>query len=192
MTRRLNECLATITIAGRTYPYKSAPGCRVCNSSFRVEAEGQILGGRTWASIAQALPKEAGLSAWNLRDHYKADHVPLTGVAVQRSPGPRIRGARRGHRPGRSKDGEPPGVRRDRGGPRHRRLVAGEVEPTTRDGLTAADHLTRFAVSAPAFDEVDVVKAFIIYHDNVRKFLDQDWLTRFGRALVTHPGLKQF
>lgn len=190
MTSHLNASLASVTVGGRTYPYTTAKGCRVCNSrSVRLEAENQIVSGRTWARIAEELPPEAGLSARNLKDHYTAGHMPVFAAAVQEhlERASTLRGEEIG--PAVERIADHLDFAQAVVGRVNERLVAGEVEPTVRDALSAADHLARYAPADTGYDEADIVSAFVQYHDAARAVLDDETWAEFSRRLRTNPTL---
>jgi len=191
VTTHLNASLASVTVGGRTYPYTTAKGCRVCNSrSVRLEAENQIVSGRTWARIVEELPPGAGLSARNLKDHFKAGHMPVFEAAVQEhlERASTLRGEEIG--PAVERIADHLDFAQAVVGRVNERLVAGEVEPTLRDALSAADHLARYAPADTSYDEADTVAAFIEYHDTARAILDDETWTEFSRRLCTNPTLK--
>ena len=190
MTSHLNASLASVTVGGRTYPYTTAKGCRVCNSrSVRLEAENQIVSGRTWARIAEELPPEAGLSARNLKDHYTAGHMPVFEAAVQEhlERASTLRGEEIG--PAVERIADHLDFAQAVVGRVNERLVAGEVEPTVRDALSAADHLARYAPAETGYDEADTVAAFMEYHDAARAVMDDETWKEFGRRLKSNPTL---
>ncbi len=190
MTSHLNASLASISVGGRTYPYTTAKGCRVCNSgSVRLEAENQIVSGRTWARIVEELPEEAGLSARNLKDHYSAGHMPIFAASVQEhlERASTVRGEEIG--PAVERIADHLDFAQAVVGRVNERLVAGEVEPTVRDALSAADHLARYAPADTGYDEAGTVSALMAYHDAARAILDDEAWAEFGRRLRTNPTL---
>lgn len=50
---------------------------------LRRTIEEQVVEGRTWAQVARSLPRDAGISVRNVRDHFAHGHLPITAEAVQ-------------------------------------------------------------------------------------------------------------
>ncbi len=189
VTQPLNASLATFSVGGRSYPYVTAKGCRVCNSSYRALAEEYTLAGRTWAKIVEALPDDAGLSARNLADHFRNKHVPVFEASVREH---------QDREASRRAETVAPAVERladhldftkavvERVSAR---LRDGEVQPTVRDGLAAAGHLAQYAPSLSGVQEADYTEAFIVFHEVAREVLDDEAFMRFGDLLRGHPTL---
>src|SRR4051812_25139249 len=84
MTSAKNASIATVQVGDRSYPHRSIPSCKVCRSGdLRRVIEMQTVEGRTWHSIVEGLPKNCGLTARNVRDHFANGHIPLRDEAVQ-------------------------------------------------------------------------------------------------------------
>lgn len=67
--------LVEYRVGSRTYPYKTAPSCKVCNSPWRIEIEKYLASGRTAGWITRTLPEQAKLGYQNIRDH-RLKHLP--------------------------------------------------------------------------------------------------------------------
>jgi hypothetical protein len=191
MTRPLNASLASVTVAGRSYPLVTAVACKVCRSPARTLAEEQILSGQPWVGIVEALPEDTGLTARNLKAHLKNGHIPIYEAAVREHLDR--------HADRRGKEMEPSieslanhldfvkGVVTRA----NARLMAGVAQPTVREGLAASELLARL-VGVETFTEADATEAFIAYHETVRDvFDDKERLLEYGRRLAAHPTLQR-
>ena len=68
-------------VGGRSYPMRSVPQCKTCQSHFRLQVEDLIIRGYAYEVIVRDLDERAGLSRRNLEDHVSNGHMPLREVA---------------------------------------------------------------------------------------------------------------
>ncbi len=124
---------------------RSRKGCLTCNHPLRWALEREMVAGRSWAAIVRDLPEDAGLTGRNLRDHFAAGHLPVFEPAVQEHVTRQSQVPGEAVAPSVAKLADTLGFAQTVVTRVSERLIAGDVQPSIRDGLAAAEHLLRYA-----------------------------------------------
>jgi len=183
MAVHANQSLAEVRVGGHAYPLKTAPGCRMCSSRHRLAAERLVVSGCTWSTVVASLPPDAGLSPRNVRDHIKNGHLPIKEASVQEFA--QRQAEERGEVVAVGVEHVMDHLQFARSilGRVSKRLATGEVEPTVRDALTAADLLARYSPEPQVLDERAVLLGFIEYHETAAELMDTETFREFRRRL---------
>ncbi len=167
---------------GRTFPAISRSTCRTCQSNLRQTIERELVAGRSYSTIAAGLPDGACLSARNIADHYRNGHLPLDSEQVQRLAAEQA-----------NERGEVAGVQVQEAADHlslarlivertQERLLTGELQPTTRDGVAAARLLADLAPGQLQGFGTDEASAVIRFFESARAAMRPDqWQTFLGQ-----------
>jgi hypothetical protein len=185
-----NSSIAKVRVGGREYVAVTERNCLTCNSPYREEVERQTIEGRTWARIVDSLPDDAKLTARNLSDHWRNDHLPVheaTVVAIAEQ-----QAIERGEviTAGVERTLDHLEFARALVGRVRQRVINGEVEPDIRDALRAMEFLAKFE-SEPSWGEQDIVEAFIAYHETAAELMTAEQFAEFGRRLEQNATLNE-
>jgi len=178
----LNASVATVKVAGHSYPAVTERNCLTCTSPFRWEIEEQILLGRTYARIVAELPKDASLSARNLADHFRNGHIPLQEATVQALVDDHAEKRGEALQPTVEAAVEHVDFARRLLSRVSERVLDGEIEPNIRDGLRAAEFIAKYDTTEPVGADL-FTQAFIVYFDTARQLMSDDQFIRFGKQL---------
>lgn len=186
-----NQSVASISVGGREYPLVSEPTCRTCQSPHRRFIEAEAVAGVAWHAIVDRLPDNAGLTARNLSDHFRNQHLPVAAEGV------RLLAERDAHEVGETVALGANGVAdylnfaRQVVGRVNRRVVSGEVEPSVNDAIRAAQLLSQYDVREEETAPQDYVRGFVIYCEVAQELMGPDLFRDFVHRLARHPVLRQ-
>lgn len=185
-----NLGVAKVRVGGREYPLVSQRNCKVCCSPYRHRVEEQSVAGRTWRAIAADLPEDAGLSPRNVSDHWRNEHLPVVAEATQVLA--QEQAAERGDvvAVGAVRAAEYIGFARALVGRVNQRLVTGDVEPTIRDGISAAQLLATHGPHT-SIDDSFFAEALSIVYQTVRDIMTSDQYEDFTRRLDGNERLQE-
>ncbi len=183
LTINANASLATIHVQGRTYPAVTRATCRTCQAGdLRQTIERELVTGRTYSTIAARLPEESGISARNIADHFRNGHLPLDNEQVQRLATEQA-----------EERGEVAGVQVQEAADHlslarlivertQERLLTGELQPTTRDGVAAARLLADLAPAQAQGFGIDEASAIVRFFESARTAMQpEQWKTFLGQ-----------
>lgn len=184
--------VVTYRVGGREYPMKTVPSCKVCKSPHRFEIEEQIVAGRTYQRIVDALPEDTDLNYRNVGDHYRSGHMPLEMAATRQIV------EQRAHRVGKriedSQEALVDGVALMEVVVQKtfEEIARGALTPDLTDGLRAAKMLADLGEydEGGGVDQNAVFEAFMVYHENAKSMMSPEQFEEFGRALDSSPVLK--
>jgi hypothetical protein len=182
MPQQANASLATIRVGGRDYPAVVERTCHTCASPYRHRIETEVVAGRSWRAIADALPPDAGLHARNLRDHFANQHLPVVNEVVQRLT--EQQAEQRGEivAAGAEQVVDHLAFAQSVIGRVNARVATGEIEPNVGDGLRAADLLAKHH-PGPTMAEADYATALGIYASAARAVMTDDQHREFSDRL---------
>lgn len=153
--------LASTEVGGKIYALRGISSCLTCSSPYRAEIENAFVKGYTPTTIVRHLPADASLTARNLREHFVRQHLPLDDAVVAR-----LVEEERQHRDDVVKTGTDSAMRtlglsylvRDEV---ERRLEAGELSVSVKDGLAAEALITRYEMATRTAMDQDAMLAGI-------------------------------
>lgn len=165
--------------------------CKVCMSEHRFDIEEDLIAGRVYKKIHDALPEDADISIRNIKDHYNNSHMPLEQSAVRQIV--EARAERMGKRIEDSVDSLVDGmalaevvVHKT-----FEKVAAGEIQPELKDGLAAAKFLAEMGeYEEGGADMAAITEAFIVYHEEAEQVMSPEQFEAFGQALAKNPVLK--
>jgi hypothetical protein len=139
--------LASTEIGGRVYALRRVASCLTCSSDYREEIEAAFVKGYTPKTIVRSLPDDANLTQRNIREHFLRQHLPLDDAVVARLVEEECQ-----HRDEVVSTGADSAMRtlglsflvRDEV---ERRLEAGELAVSVKDGLAAEALITRYEMA---------------------------------------------
>lgn len=186
------DSVATMRLGGQDYPHVSVSSCHTCASRHRREIEAQILTGRPPGAVVRDLPEGHGLTARLVRDHIRNGHVRADAEQVREA----LNRYERERDDIAAQASETAAAHivfaRSVLGAVTTRLAEGTLDPTVRDGVSAASLLARWEETSGVIGgvpEEDVVAVMNVWMDAARQVLDRDAMTRFGRILNEDPRL---
>lgn len=162
--------LASTEIGGKVYALRRVSSCLTCSSPYREEIENSFVRGYTPTTIVRHLPPDANLSARNLREHFVRQHLPLDDAVVAR-----LVEEERQHRDDVVNTGADSAIRalglsflvRDEV---QRRLEAGELSVSVKDGLAAEALITRYEMATrTAMDQDTLVSGMAAFAQAVKE-----------------------
>jgi hypothetical protein len=180
--------------AGERYAYELIDACPVCVSHWHAEVDEQLIAGRSPSEVVGNWSYSAGPSVAEVREHVARGHVRVTrtpgaggGVfdSAAGSPG-------RDAAPAAGQDIA--GLAKTILGALALRIEAGEVQPSMRDGLNAANLLARLDVGNDPVGYVDVntlEQVMAAWMDALRPVLTKAQMNEFGRTLDNNPLLNK-
>jgi hypothetical protein len=176
---RPRAALVEYRVGNRTYPYKTVPSCKVCHSPWRVQIESQIASGRTVGQVARDLPEQAQLGYANIYNH-KQRHLPpglATTVALIEQ-----RAEEKGLSIQNGTDLLTDEVTLARLTVQRttERLVAGEIEPSLAEGLTAGRWLNTLGEEGnAAMDDAAYAQSVVRYFQIAREEMSLEQWSNF-------------
>lgn len=185
--------MTMVLIGGREYPLRSVPNCRTCQSPHRRFIENELLAGRSYKAIVRQLAdlEDAGRlghpSAEALSHHVKQGHLP-NPVHTRRQ----IM-EKRAEEIGAKIEGSDSIIDHltvnqmviQRG---FERLVAGEIEPSVSDLMSAIQFQQRVEeTSEEGYDAEAYQNALFAYLEIAQKYIPPEVFNRYGRELSRHP-----
>lgn len=176
-------------MGGTMVPVISDPRCKVCNGPYRFDVDEYILVGTAFKKINDRLPEGVEYTTYCLRGHWK-NHMSLeqseaVGIVHRRAQrvGKRIEDAEESLVDGISLLETV--VQRT-----FEKIAKGQIEPTLRDGLAAAQVLAQLGeYDDSELDQQAYVEAFSVYQDEARRIMGEDAFEAFGEALASNPVL---
>lgn len=182
--------IVSYRLAGRDYPLRTHPTCKVCNSPSRLAVEEGIALGRPYAAIARELPEGADLTARNVAAHYDGGHLPFDVEVMRRIV------ERRAEAIGRSIDDGVEAlvdqvsfaevvVQRAYEG-----VARGDLVPDLADGLAAARLLQQVESDVDGGDKAAWTEAVMIYFATAKRVMSAEQWASFGQQLAGNPILR--
>lgn len=183
-------------IGGKDYPMRSVPNCKTCQDPNRMFIENELIRGRSYKLIAEALESmpAGGMghpTADGISDHIRNNHLPL-GVATQR----RLI-ERRAKEVGKSIETSDDDLIDyvtvnqmivSRG---FERMQDGEINPDVAEVLAASKFLYQVEQAAGGgVDEQVWRDAMLAYMEVARDFIPAERWAEYGQALSRNPVLR--
>lgn len=182
-------------INGRDYPMRSEPKCRTCQSPHREFIERELVAGRSYRAIAkqlEGLPEGAMAhpSDHGIGEHVRGGHLPVPHEQRRDLVEQRAKAI------GKSIETDHNLVDYvavnqmilHRG---FERLQAGEIEPDTKDLLTAIATLHKIETTSPEGYDVEAYQeAMFVYMDVAQRFIPPEVFEEYGAALRRNPILR--
>ena len=173
-----------------TLPRPDIGQCHCCRSPERDRLDEMLLTGRSPWAVEQEL-SGSGLTSRNIREHWSRGHVPIPWKAAS----------------DRAKVEAPPslaaavtaivqplsahlGLASSIVSDVSRRVASGDLQPTVRDGLAAADLLARAEEASPTTTAEEWQAVIIIMIDSLREAMSYEQWMEFTTRLSKDPRLK--
>lgn len=186
-----NQSVASINVGGREYPLVSEPTCRTCQSPHRRLIEAEAVAGVAWHAIVDRLPDDAGLTARNLSDHFRNQHLPVAAEGVRQLAERNAREVGEVVAAGAQRLVDYLDFARSVVGRVNDRVLAGEVEPSVGDAIRAAQMLLQHDAQPQGPTNNDYVQGFVIYCEVAREMMGPELFGEFVHRLARHPVLRQ-
>ena len=169
----------------------SVGACRCCSSPHRLALEELLVKGYGFVAALRHLPDDHGLTARNVRDHLRNQHMPFQAEVVQRVAAEEAEKRGEVVEAGVEVLVEHVAFARTVLGTVQRRLADGEVAPGVRDGLLAAKLLYDFEVDTDDRPDMGtIMHGFLIYLSEAKAVMDPDQWRQFLGRLAANPALK--
>lgn len=179
-------------LGGRTYPMRSEPKCKVCQSPYRVEIERSLIRSYGPTAVHRSLPVKAQeqISVKNISDHAKA-HLPVDHTIRQAAIQARAQelgtdfesaeGALVDHivfaRLGLQQVYE--------------RMADGEIKPSVQDGIAFAQMLLKVEEAAGGgLDEEMMARGFMVYMRAMRQVCTPAQIQQMSEIIQQDPIMK--
>lgn len=179
-------------VGGQQYEYAVAAACGVCVWFRRDEVDAQLAAGRCPADLVTEWSYTSGPTVAELREHVALGHVPVdqppASVAAATEVTPRVLSL--GSGVASVDEGDVVGFAEKVLSALSVRIEAGEVQPTMRDGLAAANLLARLdAIRDPAgyVEESTVFGVMEAWGAAAKKVMTGEQMRTFGQILNQDP-----
>lgn len=185
-----------VEVGGQTFPMKSVPQCRTCQSPYRLEIEQAVCSGASYTVAAELVEDRApgrlpNPTAANIQAHVSAKHMPLNATFQHALITERARELGKSVADHSTSLVDYVSANRaiiQRG---MDRVSRGELQPNMTELLTAIriEHTVQQSVG-DGLDTEAWQQAMIAYMEVAQRFIPQDKLSEYGRALAQHPVLR--
>lgn len=185
--------MVSYRVGGREYPLKTVPRCHVCMSPHRFEIEEQIVAGRTYRKIHEAIADldENAPSIRNITDHYNNGHMPLEMSSTRQIVEARARAVGKRVEEGTEDLADGISLLQVVVQKTFEAIAAGKIEPGVRDGLRATKLLGDLGeYDGAGVDQQAFMEAFMVYHETAEDIMSPEDFHRFGELLESNPVLK--
>lgn len=186
-----NTATVMYRVAGRTYPMKVVNGCGVCHSPWRTAAENFIVLGYSFEKASSELPAEAGISAEQLRHHFKTGHLPLQEearrVLIER------RATELHWDVNEEADRLVDHITFLRSGVQDvfTRMQTRQIEPDVKDGIQMARALAQIDIDRETEDNLGMyVTGIRVLMQSARKIMTQEQFALFSRDVMEDPAIQ--
>lgn len=191
----LAQSAAVFRSGGREYPYQTVAQCRVCKSKdFRKEIEDSILKGYTAPTIARSLPENSNISARNINDHIRNEHLPTDIGVRQVIIEDRAKEIGRALNSGRGSLADQ--VTMARLAIQHiiEKMARGEMDMDMKDAVALANFLDKVESRAVGeggdLNQEVINQSFFAYLRAAQSIMSREQFQELGRTLAADPVLK--
>lgn len=188
--------MVTIRVGGQDYVMRSDPNCFTCQSPHRMFIENELIQGRSYSTIAEALSTmTTGLkprpSKQSIGNHVRADHLPLTAGAQRRLIERRALEIGASYEEGVDDVIDMVTVNQMIVAKGFQRMQRGDIEPDLNDVIAASRMLFQIEQSVGGgLDEQVWRDALMVYMEIAQQFIPQAAWQDYARALTGHPVIK--
>lgn len=185
--------LVMVRVGGHDLPQRSEARCHTCQHPNRLEIETLLVQGYAYRKVAEQVSEASGkpISWWSIRDHYKAEHLPLNTAALRRLSENRTRelGAALDEAADQIVDHVVVAKAILQVG--YQRLASGEAVPDVKETLAAAKLVKEIEeAAAGALDTQAWSDAFVQFFETARSVMSPEQYAEFGHRLATNPVLQ--
>lgn len=187
---RTGNSIVMYRVGGRTYPLKTVPQCRVCQSPDRLDIEQWIINGRPYAAIAKSLPEESPITARNIKDHQTNGHMPLDTEAMRAviDEHARVRGI--SLQDATSTLVTPAALAQTVLDRTYEGIANGYLMPSISNALKAATLLYNIGMTEESLNESDMIQAFAVFQEEAKAVMPPEMWDAFGKRLLANPVLR--
>lgn len=185
-----------VEVAGQRFPMKSVPQCRTCQSPYRLEIERALCAGASYAAAADVLDgrapgRMAHPTSANIRAHVEAKHMPLGATFQHQLIAERAKEIGKSLESGGQSLVDYVSTNRAVIQAGMNRIANGELQPNMSELLTAIriEHTVQSSMG-DGLDTEAWQEALITYMEVATRFIPQEALQEYGRALAQHPVLR--
>ena len=182
--------VVTYRLGGRTYPMKTAPQCKVCQSPERIDIERKLLHGygptAIWGGLSEQSQEQIKIR--NIGDHSRA-HLPVDHIVRQAIIEARVRdlGGDMESATGTLVDQisfAKVGLQKV-----YERMVDGEIQPDVADGIAMAKFLHQVEVEAGGqeFDGEMMARGFMAYMRAMQQVCSPEQIRQMGQIIAADP-----
>jgi len=179
-------------LGGRTYPLRSEPKCKVCQSPYRLEIERSLIKSYGPTAVYRSLPPQAqsDLTVRNISDHARL-HLPVDQTIRQAAMEARARelGTTFEDAEGALVDHivfAKVGLQRV-----YERMASGEIEPSVTDGIAFAQMLLKIDEKAgEGIDQEMMARGFMVYVRAMQQVCTPDQIQQMSAIIQSDPLMK--